>query len=323
MNAKRAIALLLTLVLSLSLCACTAAKPKETPNVVDIDVVHNIPLNSGMPYLFLDDKKTNIGIYLNTVAEINALEIVPPVIAWFEQWYGYSSREKLSLCGSHQLAIPFISWEPQNISLKDISDGKHDEYIRGYFTRLAIICPDNDVLVRFAHEMEPPGSGENWYSWQEGDPEAYRAAWIHLVELGRKINPNIKWVWSPNCADVISAPYYPGDKYVDYVGVTLNLPLDLADQYTDFEDFYTRRGIRERLEQYGKKIVISEAAYPSNDPEAKAAYMQSILDYAERDRHICAVVLFNEDKGENKLYRFTEDEACMQIVHEGIRRNEK
>ena len=291
---------------------------------MDIVSFQNIPEGSGLPYLALDENRKNIGIYLNSPSEIEALEIIPPIVGWFEEWYGTSSRDKIIMSGMDHKAIPFITWEPVDISFQDIIDGKHDEYLTGYFTRLALICPDNDILMRFAHEMEMrPNYAENWYSWQGKDSEIFKQAWIHLVEMGRRINKNIKWVWSPNRADEHAAHYYPGDKYVDYVGITLNLPEEETSKYDNFKQFYEQEGTRRGLEEYGKKIIISEVACSHPDIKQRAEYLESVFDYIETDDQICAVLFFNDNKGDNKQYNVTENESLLEVIKKGIRNNEK
>ena len=63
----------------------------------------------------------------------------------------------------------------------------------------------------------------NWFSWGNGDPATYIAAWRHMHDLFVRAGAtNVVWVWTPNVTDG-GAPhwtyYYPGDAYVDWVGI--------------------------------------------------------------------------------------------------------
>lgn len=104
------------------------------------------------------------------------------------------------------------------------------------------------VIVRFAHEMN--GS---WYEWGQ-QPAAYVATFRRLAEAVREHAPGSVMMWAPNYgggypfvggansaqpgtadaqaldtdadgavtpADDPYAPYYPGDEYVDWVGMSL------------------------------------------------------------------------------------------------------
>ncbi len=128
-------------------------------------------------------------------------------------------------------AVPLISWMPSDwrsdadqspYSLDSILAGKLDGYFDGWAQQLARY--GRPVMLRWAHEMNG-----NWYPWgrQDGNtPEKYVAAWRHLhdrfVAAGAT---NVLWVWSPNVVDdgggnaAAFEPYYPGDAYVDWVGL--------------------------------------------------------------------------------------------------------
>lgn len=294
-------------------------KKKET-EAVEIQVYNLAPRTVRNEYLSFNPERKNIGIYLSTV-EMDAPGLVPDIVAWFEEWYGTFSRKKIEMCGQDHIAIPFITWEPANISFKDIVEGKHDKYMRGYFERLVMLCPDNDVLIRFAHEMEirPQNAEQKWYSWQ-GEAELFREAWRHVVTLARSIDSNIKWVWSPNRIDDYSAPYYPGDEYVDYISCTLNIPLNQTQIFSTFKDIYEQIGEAEEIRKYNKKVIISETAFCDGNEEAKKAYLQSAIDYLAEDEQMVALCFFNEDVSDVQLYRVSDKPVYRNLIDEGIRR---
>ena len=270
-------------------------------------------------YHAFDAEVKNVGIYMDSPVEFRALKITPDVLGWFDAWYRDPSAQKLELCGTEHLAIPFITWEPKDVSLQEIADGLHDEYIAGYLGTILEACPDNDVLIRFAHEMElGPDDGEAWYSWQDQEPQTYVAAWRHVVALGREINPNVRWVWSPNHANAYSEPYYPGDDYVDFVGITLNLPANRARFYSDFLEYYTLYGEKEQLERYGKKIVLSEVAYSEDEYGRRVKYIRSVFDAYAQMPDVSLVAFFNYDVSETQQYRIADDAPCMNSFYAGM-----
>jgi beta-mannanase len=77
------------------------------------------------------------------------------------------------------------------------------------------------VIVRMFHEMNG-----NWFEWSldnfDNDPERFKKAWRHIVREFRKVGAdNVRFLWTPYIwgkgrYDVA----YPGNRYVDYVGVT-------------------------------------------------------------------------------------------------------
>jgi beta-mannanase len=78
------------------------------------------------------------------------------------------------------------------------------------------------IALSFGHEMNG-----DWYPWGTKQTTAaqFVAAWRHIHDLFALAGAtNVVWVWNPN--DIYPVPnvqlqtYYPGDAYVDWVGVT-------------------------------------------------------------------------------------------------------
>lgn len=120
--------------------------------------------------------------------------------------------------------VPMITWEPwswtdpsRRFPLRTIAGGAYDAYIR----QSAVAAADwgKPILLRFAHEMNG-----TWYPWGEGHPaRAYKMAWRHIVNVFRASGAdNVRWVWSPyvnNDGHLPFERYFPGDRWVDWVGV--------------------------------------------------------------------------------------------------------
>lgn len=59
----------------------------------------------------------------------------------------------------------------------------------------------------------------NWYGYS-GDPAAYIAAWRHIWTVFADLRvTNVTWVWCPNLTPANWDAYYPGNRYVDVIGV--------------------------------------------------------------------------------------------------------
>ncbi len=128
-------------------------------------------------------------------------------------------------------AEPMIKWEPTiasgvppnsvSYSLDHIAGGSFDGYIKRAAKEAAayrhplLLCP--------AHEMN--GTWEPWgYSVMGNTPRDFIAAWRHIVKIFRRAGANnVRWVWNPNVYgnnDVPQfEPFYPGNAYVDIVGL--------------------------------------------------------------------------------------------------------
>jgi hypothetical protein len=116
-------------------------------------------------------------------------------------------------------ALPVMEWEPFEPSIADIADGVSDDYIREFATAAkALNLP---VAISVAHEMNG-----FWYPWgtERTSPADFVRAWRHVHDVFLDVGAaNVIWVWSPNVINPVSRvplePLYPGDSYVDWIGM--------------------------------------------------------------------------------------------------------
>jgi len=147
----------------------------------------------------------------------------------------FQKQEVTNIFQNNQMVI--VSWMPNfcdgTPSDLDyyIAEGSYDSFIVQWADLMDSILnqfPNNQVFIRLAHEMNG-----NWYAWSVAYPgasntvEDFISMWIHTYDLvnsrwsGNNRN-NVYWLWCPNNADVGGTPaesYYPGDNYVDWVGL--------------------------------------------------------------------------------------------------------
>ena len=128
--------------------------------------------------------------------------------------------------------------------LRLIANGTWDEYFKQ--SALAIKQFGGPVFISIDHEMNG-----TWYPYSEAYPgsqttaEDYVAAWKRIVDIfNRNGATNVAWVWSPNVPDVGGVPYqdyYPGDDYVDWIGVSLYSGNDPRAMDTIYNQFSARK----------------------------------------------------------------------------------
>ncbi|WP_158289323.1 stalk domain-containing protein [Paenibacillus flagellatus] len=103
-----------------------------------------------------------------------------------------------------------IAWQPLN-GLDAVRD---DAYLRQWArSAKAAGIP---IFLRYASEMNG-----NWTAWS-GDPAAYIEKFRIVANVMKAEAPNVALVWSPGDVPKFNmASFYPGDEYVDWVGVSL------------------------------------------------------------------------------------------------------
>ena len=167
-------------------------------------------------------------------AEINRIAeqagVVPTLLQFFIHWNDPMRFDAIAASYAKG-AIPVMSWEPwagraagedqPEYALARIIAGEFDDYL----TTVATGIRDQryPVVIRFAHEMNG-----HWYPWSEqrsgNQPGEFVRAWRHVHDVFDRVGAtNVVWVWSPNILrpvpTVSLADLYPGDEYVDWVGL--------------------------------------------------------------------------------------------------------
>lgn len=149
-----------------------------------------------------------------------------------------------------QGAFPQIAFEP-NEGLETVQD---NAYLRKW-ARDAQAC-GVPILLRFASEMNG-----TWVKYS-GDSELYKSKWQLVCKVMREEAPNVAMLWSVFTHPERTIPlYYPGDEYVDWVGVNIyNVVYHNNDpNYRgDFEDPLMLLEYVYRLFGDRKPIAISE-----------------------------------------------------------------
>lgn len=89
-----------------------------------------------------------------------------------------------------------------------------DKYLRE-FARMAKEA-EVPIFLRFASEMNG-----DWVAWN-GDPDKYIEKFRLVADVMHEEAPNVAMVWAPNSVpEKEITKYYPGDEWVDWVGVNL------------------------------------------------------------------------------------------------------
>jgi mannan endo-1,4-beta-mannosidase len=187
-------------------------------------------------------------------------------------------------------ALYYIVWEPYHTTVAAIAHGHSDGYITQFARQVRSV--NVPVAISFGHEMNG-----FWYPWgTRGTTSAdFVTAWrlIHRLFAAAGAT-NVIWVWNPN---VISAEpqlrlstYYPGNGYVDWVGVTGYFTATGPDT---FDSLYgpTMQEIRGFTT---KPFIIAETSVQTGPGAAAAA--QSLVDGVRDRPDVLGFVWFNYNK---------------------------
>ena len=112
-----------------------------------------------------------------------------------------------------------------------VTGGAYDAKLTEAFTYLnTLSCP---VLVRIGGEVNVWGNAAK--------PEDFIAAYRHIADIGRRLAPRAAMVFAPNFSSGYKTDmdiYYPGDQYVDWIGVSLYYDRWANNGDTKRDEFY-------------------------------------------------------------------------------------
>jgi mannan endo-1,4-beta-mannosidase len=213
----------------------------------------------------------------------------PDLIGQYLAWNSSFDAQAVSAAWSYG-ALYYIAWEPYGTSAQAIADGQSDAYISRFAS--AVRALNLPVAISFGHEMNG-----NWYPWGTGQTSAaqFVAAWRHIHNLFIQAGAsNVIWVWNPNVINGVPQvglrPYWPGDSYVDWVGITGYFPSSGEESFaslygptmTEVKQFTT------------KPIIIAETSVQTGPSEILAA--RSLVAGVKRHPGVLGFIWFDFNK---------------------------
>jgi beta-mannanase len=139
--------------------------------------------------------------------------------------------------------------------MADVAKGSYDPYIKQWAIEAKRI--KKPIFLRLGHEMNDPYR----YPWgpQNNTAKDFIAAWQHVHQVFVSVGANnVIWIWSPHPAYGYFADFYPGNAYVDYVGVgTLNYgTIAVWSKWWSFKDIFGK--YYADLAAFNKPIMLTE-----------------------------------------------------------------
>ncbi|MEU4620167.1 glycosyl hydrolase [Actinoplanes sp. NPDC023801] len=222
------------------------------------------------------------------------------IVHRFYPWDEYVPASEPDIAGD---SVLMVSWH--GAPWAGILDGGSDANIRS--VAAALKGMRRPILLRWGWEMNG-----DWFAWSGArngrDAGDYVKVWrrLHRVFAGEGVT-NVSWVWSPNWN---SSPaeswnrvqrYYPGDDYVDWVGISGYNFYDESPA-TLFHPVTAMYGSR-------KPIILSETAAVRD----RTRYIKRLRSWVEDTPQVGAVVWFDTDiqEGTDHNFRFDTDDASL------------
>ena len=157
-------------------------------------------------------------------------------------------------------SVPLLDWAcgPDSAA---VAGGADDRTITAYADALKAF--GQPVFLRWCWEMNLVRAHP-----AVGGPTGYVSAWVHIWHIFHQVGAtNVAFVWCPALTGVDPAPYYPGDAYVDWIGVD---GYDRSGTAT-FGDLFT--GFYRQWVSHQRPMMVAETGATAGN---QAPYLESV-----------------------------------------------
>jgi len=279
--------------------------------------------NDGTP-LFFGTAIDGFPISKNKLKAIESeIGIKPDMIVFFLMWPKKEDIDKsfnimFSLQSIDQFgSVPCVSWEPmfldqsqESVVLQeDIINGDYDEYIEDFLYQIKAF--KKPVIIRFAHEMNL-----NRYHWgvEKNDynrigADKYKAMFQYVVSYFKKYKiKNALFAFCPNVDSIPDEPwnkiknYYPGDKFVDILGMdgynwgrcATQENMGWTSSWSSFEEVFKNTNMQLQELSIFKPVIIFETASSSKGGNKRDWIERALVDAKKLE--ISCINWFQKDK---------------------------
>jgi hypothetical protein len=210
--------------------------------------------------------------------------------------------------GTPQTKVFGIAMVPEadgSATIANCATGSYNDKWREFGRHIAAAGMADETIIRLGWEFNG-----DWYKWEASDPAAWAQCWRAIVTSVEEHAPELLWDWTVNrgvnqgLRDARQA--YPGDDYVDIVGV------DSYDMYpgvrteADWQQHYAGEyGLKfwtDFAAAHGKPLSVPEwgvypgTAHAGNNGGDNPFYVQKMVEYfRSMGANLAYEAYFNED----------------------------
>lgn len=211
--------------------------------------------------------------------------------------------------------------------LYNLLEGKYDKLLEEYARGLKAL--GEPVLFRLNNEMNGDWCYYSAY-YSSMDAEVFNAAWRYVYDkFAQHELDNVLWVWNPHDGSFPGfqwnhyLTYYPGDEYVDIIGLTGYNPGTYfpGEQWKSFRSIYDNY-YQEYSTLFHQPLMIPEFGSNSVGGD-KIAWVQSMFAFMPGYERIKVAIWWNgidwDAQGNpGRIYRLDETQEMTQVFRDGF-----
>ncbi|MDD4121760.1 MAG: glycosyl hydrolase [Eubacteriales bacterium] len=211
----------------------------------------------------------------------------------------------------------------------DVLAGDYDTYLFNYAREVAL--SDEPVLFRLGNEMNGDWCVYSAYHTSK-DTEIFKAFYRYVYEIFQTAGAdNVIWIWNPNSKSYPDFKwndelcYYPGDEYVDVVGMTgYNTGTYYeGETWMEFDEIYDNL-YKKYKDYYEKPLMITEFSC-SSIGGSKEEWVDNMFRHISKYERIKAAIWWDgcdwDKKGNiSRPYFIDETEELVQLFRNNLKR---
>lgn len=233
--------------------------------------------------------------------------------------------EELMQTISKRGSIPMINWNPKFTSEEENESKICQSIYKGKYNEYLTQCADQlrkykePVFINFAAGFDIPEN--SWSSSGNNSPEEFILAWQHVYTFLNNLGiSNVTWVWNPKKSN--STNYYPGPKFVDWMGVSCLNYSDLKNKsWYSFAELYTPH--RKFLGGTQKPVMITE--FGSVAGNKQLSWVDNGLKDIQKNFHeiksivMCSAEIKSSLNQKENISDFSFNNACIHSFAENFK----
>ena len=194
-------------------------------------------------------------------------------------------------------SIPFIRLMPRS----DFNENKSDPV---YSLQKIINGNFDDELLKWADDAKKFGKpmmlefglemNGNWFSWSGlyngKDPEVFKNAYRHIIDIFRNRQAdNITWAYHVNSGSDPDEPwnsvssYYPGDEYIDWIGMSIYGAQTPKDDWINVNDIFD--DAYKRLSEISPNKPLAIFEFGTTENRRKPEWIKTFFELLKSEKY--------------------------------------
>ena len=275
-----------------------------------------------------------------TLTDFEALSGKGVVFVPFSNFWGKNkvTKKQLEAVASYG-GIPVLRFMPwgeydwenygaeEDYKMKKIINGNFDKFLKRWAKKAKEF--DKPMMVTFGVEMNG-----DWFPWsgkyqggKSNGAKNFKKAYRRIVKIFRDegVN-NVTWLWHANGSSWpqkkwnTKNKYYPGDNYVDWIGLSIYGAQNSGQDWEKFEELLDGPYQKMTSKHPNKPLMLAEYGVREPKKSSKKAtwYTDALTNFPDKYDKIDAIIVYHEKWASDSDLRINSSSEALTAFKNGI-----